>query len=89
VTVAKRPHEYLIFLVKHHDGSASTTRTHRLPHHRARVGLEGRRAAHVADACHKHDLKLIVYYSQPDGTSDYFGRTMIGTSIHARQVARY
>jgi len=59
--------KYMIFLVKHHDGfSLYDTKL-------SEYRITGPKSAwkvdvmkHVADACHKHDLKLIIYYSQPD-----------------------
>ena len=76
VTVAKDAGQrYLIFLVKHHDGFClyDTKRTEYRstgPASAWKVDV----MKHVADACHKHDLKLIVYYSQPDWHHpDYLG----------------
>ena len=68
--------KYMIFLVKHHDGfSLYDTK---LSDHKS----TGPRSAwkvdvmkHVADACHKHGLKLMIYYSQPDWHHpDYLGK---------------
>jgi len=59
--------KYLIFLVKHHDGfclydTKLTDFKTTGPASSWKVDV----MKHVADACHKHDLKLIIYYSQPD-----------------------
>ena len=67
--------KYLIFLVKHHDGFCLYDT--KLTDYRS----TGTKSAwqvdvmkHVADACHEHDLKLIIYYSQPDWHhADYLG----------------
>ena len=67
--------KYLIFLVKHHDGfclydTALTDYKSTGPESAWQVDV----MKLVADACHKHDLKLIVYYSQPDWHHpDYLG----------------
>ena len=59
--------KYLIFLVKHHDGfclydTKLTDFKTTGPASSWKVDV----MKAVADACHKHDLKLIIYYSQPD-----------------------
>ena len=74
--------KYMIFLVKHHDGFCLYDT--KLTDHR----ITGPESAwkhdvmkDVADACHAADLKLIVYYSQPDWHHpDYF------TENHARYI---
>ena len=73
---------YMIFLVKHHDGFCLYDT--KLTDYR----ITGRESAwkvdvmkQVADACHEADLKLIVYYSQPDWHHpDYF------TENHPRYI---
>ena len=59
--------KYLIFLVKHHDGFCLYDT--KLSDYKS-TGPESAWKVdvmkYVADACHRHDLKLIVYYSQPD-----------------------
>ena len=67
--------KYLIFLVKHHDGFCLFDTA--LTDYKS-TGSESAWQVDVmklvADACHKHDLKLIVYYSQPDWHHpDYLG----------------
>jgi alpha-L-fucosidase len=68
VKVAKEAgQKYLIFLVKHHDGfclydTKLTDYKSTGPESAWRVDV----MKAVADACHKHDLKLMIYYSQPD-----------------------
>ena len=59
--------KYLIFLVKHHDGfclydTKLTDYRSTGPKSAWKVDV----MKEVADACHKHDLKLMIYYSQPD-----------------------
>ena len=59
--------KYMIFLVKHHDGfclydSKLTDYKSTGPESAWKVDV----MKHVADACHEADLKLIIYYSQPD-----------------------
>ena len=59
--------KYMIFLVKHHDGfclydSKLTDFKSTGPESAWKVDV----MKHVADACHEADLKLIIYYSQPD-----------------------
>ena len=67
--------KYLIFLVKHHDGfclydTKLTEYKSTGPESAWQVDV----MKHVADACHKHDLKLMIYYSQPDWHHpDYLG----------------
>ena len=76
VSVAKSAGmKYLIFLVKHHDGfclydSKLTDFKSTGPESAWQVDV----MRDVADACHEADLKLIVYYSQPDWHHpDYLG----------------
>ncbi len=76
VKIAKEAgQKYLIFLVKHHDGfclhdTKLTDYKSTGPESAWRVDV----MKHVADACHKHDLKLMIYYSQPDWHHpDYLG----------------
>jgi len=76
VRVAKEAgQKYLIFLVKHHDGfclydTKLTDYRSTAPESAWRVDV----MKAVADACHKHDLKLMIYYSQPDWHHpDYLG----------------
>ncbi len=59
--------KYMIFLVKHHDGfclydTKLTDYRSTGPESAWKVDV----MKHVADACHEADLKLIIYYSQPD-----------------------
>ena len=59
--------QYMIFLVKHHDGfclydSKLTDFKSTGPESAWKVDV----MREVADACHEADLKLIIYYSQPD-----------------------
>ena len=58
---------YMIFLVKHHDGFCLYDS--KLTDYKS-TGLESAWKVdvmkEVADACHEADLKLIIYYSQPD-----------------------
>jgi len=59
--------KYMIFLVKHHDGfclydTKLTDYKSTGPESAWKVDV----LKQVADACHEADLKLIVYYSQPD-----------------------
>jgi len=67
--------KYLIFLVKHHDGfclfdSQLTDYNSTGPESAWKVDV----LKHVADACHKQGIKLIIYYSQPDWHHpDYLG----------------
>ena len=74
--------KYLIFLVKHHDGfclydTKLTDYKSTGPKSAWKVDAMKK----VADACHKHDLKLIIYYSQPDWHHpDYRGEN------HARYI---
>ena len=76
VKVAKQAgQKYLIFLVKHHDGFCLYDTE--LTDYKS-TGLESAWQMDVmkkvADACHKHDLKLMIYYSQPDWHHpDYLG----------------
>ncbi len=76
VKVAKEAgQKYLIFLVKHHDGfclydTKLTDYKSTGPASAWKVDV----MKAVADACHKHDLKLMIYYSQPDWRHpDYLG----------------
>lgn len=76
VKVAKEAgQKYLIFLVKHHDGfclydTKLTDYRSTGPDSAWKVDV----MQAVVDACHKHDLKLIIYYSQPDWHHpDYLG----------------
>ena len=74
--------KYMIFLVKHHDGFCLYDT--KLTDYRS-TGPESAWKhdvmKDVADACHEADLKLIVYYSQPDWYhQDYF------TENHARYI---
>jgi alpha-L-fucosidase len=59
--------KYMIFLVKHHDGF-SLYDTKLSDHKSTGPGSAWKVDVmkQVADACHKHDLKLNIYYSQPD-----------------------
>ena len=67
--------KYMIFLVKHHDGyclydSKLTDFKQTGPETAWKVDV----MQEVADACHEADLKLIIYYSQPDWHHpDYLG----------------
>ena len=67
--------KYMIFLVKHHDGfclydSKLTDFKQTGPESAWKVDV----MKEVADACHDADLKLIIYYSQPDWHHpDYLG----------------
>jgi len=67
--------KYMIFLVKHHDGyclydSKLTSFKQTGPESAWKVDV----MKEVADACHEADLKLIIYYSQPDWHHpDYLG----------------
>ena len=67
--------KYMIFLVKHHDGfclydSKLTDYKSTGPESAWKVDV----MKDVADACHEADLKLIIYYSQPDWHHpDYLG----------------
>jgi alpha-L-fucosidase len=76
VRVAKEAgQKYLIFLVKHHDGFCLYDT--QLTDYKS-TGPESAWRADVmkavANACHKHDLKLMIYYSQPDWRHpDYLG----------------
>jgi alpha-L-fucosidase len=57
----------LIFLVKHHDGFClydTELTDYKSTGSESAWKVDVMRE--VADACHKHDLKLIIYYSQPD-----------------------
>lgn len=68
VTVAKDAGmKYLIFLVKHHDGFCLYDT--KLTDYKS-TGKESAWKVdvmkHVAHACHRHGLKLMLYYSQPD-----------------------
>ena len=74
--------KYMIFLVKHHDGFCLYDT--KLTDYRS-TGPESAWKhdvmKDVADACHEADLKLIIYYSQPDWHHpDYF------TKNHARYI---
>ncbi|MBN2129600.1 MAG: alpha-L-fucosidase [Sedimentisphaerales bacterium] len=67
--------KYMIFLVKHHDGFCLYDT--QLTDYKS-TGAESAWPVdvmkHVADACHKHDLGLMIYYSQPDWHHpDYLG----------------
>ena len=68
--------KYMIFLVKHHDGfclydTKLTDYKSTGPESAWKVDV----MKHVADACHKHGLKLMIYYSQPDWHHpDYLGQ---------------
>ena len=74
--------KYIIFTAKHHDGfclfdSKLTDYKSTAPESNWRVDA----VKELADACHKHGLKFIVYYSQPDWHhSDYL------TENHDRYV---
>jgi alpha-L-fucosidase len=67
--------KYMIFLVKHHDGfclydTKLTDYKSTGPESAWKVDV----MKHVADACHKYDIKLMIYYSQPDWHHpDYLG----------------
>ena len=67
--------KYMIFLVKHHDGyclydTQLTDYKSTGPESAWKVDI----MRHVADACHKNGLKLMIYYSQPDWHHpDYLG----------------
>jgi alpha-L-fucosidase len=59
--------KYMIFLVKHHAGFClydSKLTNHKITSPDSAWRVDVMKA--VADACHEADLKLIVYYSQPD-----------------------
>lgn len=59
--------KYLIFLVKHHDGFClydSELTDFKITGAESAWKVDVMK--HVADACHKHELKLMIYYSQPD-----------------------
>lgn len=59
--------KYMIFLVKHHDGFClydSKLTNHKITSPESAWRVDVMKA--VADACHEADLKLIIYYSQPD-----------------------
>ena len=76
VKVAKAAgQKYLIFLVKHHDGFClydTKLTDYRSTGPASAWKVDVMRA--VANACHQHDLKLILYYSQPDWHHpDYLG----------------
>ncbi|MHC4430216.1 MAG: alpha-L-fucosidase [Planctomycetota bacterium] len=76
VKVAKEAgQKYLIFLVKHHDGFClydTTLTDYKSTAPESAWQVDVMKA--VADACHKHDLKLMIYYSQPDWHHpDYLG----------------
>ena len=76
VKVAKAAgQKYLIFLLKHHDGFClydTKLTDYRSTGPESAWKVDVMKA--VADACHRHDLKLIVYYSQPDWHHpDYLG----------------
>jgi len=68
--------KYMIFLVKHHDGfSLYDTRLSDYKSTGPKSAWKVDVMKHVADACHKHDLKLMIYYSQPDWHHpDYLGK---------------
>jgi len=82
VQVAKGPGQYIIFLVKHHDGfclydSKLTDYRSTGPESAWKVDV----MRQVADACHDAGLKLIVYYSSLTGTIPTTApRTTPGTS---------
>lgn len=67
--------KYMVFLVKHHDGfclydTKLTDYKSTGPESAWKVDV----MKHVTDACHKHGIKLIIYYSQPDWHHpDYLG----------------
>ena len=66
-TAQEAGQKYMIFLVKHHDGfclydTKLTDYKSTGPDSAWKVDV----MKHVAEACHEADLKLIVYYSQPD-----------------------
>jgi len=67
--------KYMIFLVKHHDGfSLYDTKLSDYKSTGSKSAWKIDVMKHVADACHKHDLKLMIYYSQPDWHHpDYLG----------------
>ncbi len=76
VTVAKDAGmKYLIFLVKHHDGFCLyDTKLTDYKSTGAESAWKVDVMKHVADACHRHGLKLMLYYSQPDWHHpDYLG----------------
>ena len=76
VTIAKEAGcRYLIFLVKHHDGfSLYDTGLTEYKSTGAESAWKVDVMRAVADACHDADLKLIIYYSQPDWHHpDYLG----------------
>jgi len=74
--------KYLIFLVKHHDGFCLYDT--KLTDYKSTGAASAWKVdvmKHVANACHKHDLKVIIYYSQPDWHHpDYRGEN------HARYI---
>lgn len=66
---------YMIFLVKHHDGFCLYDT--KLTDYKSTGEASAWKVdvmKHVADACHKHGIKLMLYYSQPDWHHpDYLG----------------
>ncbi len=59
--------KYMIFLVKHHDGFCLyDTKLTDYKSTGTEAAWKHDVMADIADACHAADLKLIVYYSQPD-----------------------
>ena len=79
---ARRVEQYLIFLVKHHDGFCLYDS--KLTEYKSTAPASAWKhdvMADVARACHEAGLKLIVYYSQPDWHHpDY------GTANHRRYI---
>ncbi|NQU24172.1 MAG: alpha-L-fucosidase [Candidatus Nealsonbacteria bacterium] len=75
--------KYMIFLVKHHDGfSLYDTKLTDFKSTGAESAWKVDVMKEIADACHEADLKLILYYSQPDWHhADYL------TDNHDRYVA--
>ena len=67
--------KYMIFLVKHHDGfSLYDTKLSDYKSTGPKSAWKVDVMKHVADACHKHDVQLMIYYSQPDWHHpDYLG----------------
>lgn len=67
--------KYMIFLVKHHDGFCLyDTKLTDYKNTGSESAWKFDVMKHVAQACHKHGLKLMIYYSQPDWHHpDYLG----------------
>ncbi len=74
--------KYMIFLVKHHDGFCLyDSKLTEFKSTGAESAWKVDVMKEVADACHEADLKLIIYYSQPDWHHpDYRAKT------HARYI---